>query len=145
MKGGGSVPDTTENRAEPWLNVSSLVIEVTRRCNLKCEHCLRGDAEDMDMDPELMAAFLKNVRHVGEVTFSGGEPSINLQAIRSFYRICDEYGIPVDGFFVATNGVANQAGPCCPPGGALPAAAGAVRPPGQPRSVRRGALPRHVP
>lgn len=106
------MPDTTENRAEPWLDVSSLVVEVTRRCNLKCEHCLRGDAEDMDMDPELMATFLKNVKHVGEVTFSGGEPSINLQAIRSFYRICDEYGIPVDGFFVATNGVANQAELC---------------------------------
>ena len=29
--------------------VESLVIEVTRRCNMRCEHCLRGDAQNLDI------------------------------------------------------------------------------------------------
>ena len=28
-------------------NVNDLMVEVTRRCNLTCEHCLRGDARDV--------------------------------------------------------------------------------------------------
>jgi len=34
-------------------NVSNLMIEVTRRCNMCCDHCLRGDAQDLDLDIHL--------------------------------------------------------------------------------------------
>lgn len=29
--------------------VSSLIIEITRRCNMACEHCLRGNAQNLDI------------------------------------------------------------------------------------------------
>lgn len=97
-----------EGASRPLLDVHFLSIETTRRCNLACEHCLRGKAQHADMPEELLDRFLSNVSHVGEVTFSGGEPSLALPIIRAFYRICEKRGIPVDSFFVATNGVANQ-------------------------------------
>ena len=28
--------------------MSDIVIEVTRRCNMACKHCLRGEAENLD-------------------------------------------------------------------------------------------------
>ncbi len=34
------------------MRVYSLILEVTRRCNMCCAHCLRGDAEDIDMEKE---------------------------------------------------------------------------------------------
>lgn len=30
----------------------NLVIEVTRKCNLSCDHCLRGCSQNMDMKKE---------------------------------------------------------------------------------------------
>ena len=29
---------------------NTVIIEVTRRCNMSCPHCLRGDAQNVDMD-----------------------------------------------------------------------------------------------
>ena len=32
------------------LNIDSLIIEVTRKCNMQCEHCLRGAAQRKTID-----------------------------------------------------------------------------------------------
>lgn len=34
------------------INVHTLIVEVTRRCNMTCKHCLRGDAQSLDMQKE---------------------------------------------------------------------------------------------
>lgn len=31
------------------INASSLILEVTRKCNLHCAHCLRGDAHSVSI------------------------------------------------------------------------------------------------
>lgn len=102
------MPEENSQGRRPWLDVSSLMIEVTRRCNLDCDHCLRGDAENADMNARTLDTFLRHVKRISTVTFSGGEPSLNIPLIREFYRLCDKYDIPVYSFFVATNGMANQ-------------------------------------
>lgn len=33
------------------INTNQFVIEVTRRCNLACDHCARGEAQDIDLQP----------------------------------------------------------------------------------------------
>jgi len=35
---------------KPKLTFESLAIETTRRCNMKCAHCFRGDAQNVDID-----------------------------------------------------------------------------------------------
>ena len=65
------------------IGVRSLILEVTRRCNMCCDHCLRGDAQDLDMQKETVDALLEQVGSIGGVTFSGGEPLLNYPQNRS--------------------------------------------------------------
>lgn len=95
-------------KRKPKLEIDSFVLEVTRRCNMACDHCLRGGPHPGDLDPRLLRRFLSRVACIGEVTFTGGEPSLNIGVMRKFYEICEQYRIPVGGFFVATNGKENQ-------------------------------------
>ena len=32
----------------------NLMLEVTRRCNLQCEHCMRGEAQNIDMPTKIL-------------------------------------------------------------------------------------------
>lgn len=57
------------------LNIYNLVLEVTRRCNMCCAHCLRGEAQNMDMQKETIDKLLDQTDSISMVTFSGGEPS----------------------------------------------------------------------
>lgn len=34
--------------------IDDLILEVTRRCNMCCLHCLRGEAENLDADIDLI-------------------------------------------------------------------------------------------
>ena len=68
-----------------------VVIEVTRRCNMCCAHCLRGDAEAVDIQERYIDAFLDsfaNAGYISSLTFTGGEISLNIPAIR--YTYCDD-------------------------------------------------------
>lgn len=41
-------------------SANNVFIEVTRRCNMCCAHCLRGDAESIDIQEKYIDAFLDN-------------------------------------------------------------------------------------
>lgn len=41
-----------------------VVIEITRRCNMCCAHCLRGDAEAVDIQERYIDAFLDSFADV---------------------------------------------------------------------------------
>jgi len=88
------------------MNLNNLIIEVTRRCNMECEHCMRGDAQNKDITREILVNFLvdNDIEYISSVTFTGGEPSLNIQAIEDFMEICKGNHIEVGGFYVATNG-----------------------------------------
>lgn len=88
--------------------VYDLVLEVTRRCNMCCEHCLRGDAQDLDMSRETIDAVLDTIDIIHCVTFSGGEPSLNLPIIEYFFERAEALGKLPYSFFIATNGMENQ-------------------------------------
>lgn len=53
----------------------NLVLEVGRKCNLRCEHCLRGEAEELTMPIETAKAILDGISAIGFITFTGGEPA----------------------------------------------------------------------
>ena len=64
---------------------NSVFIEVTRRCNMCCAHCLRGDAESIDIQEKYIDAFLDSFEkgaYISSLTFTGGEISLNIPAIR---------------------------------------------------------------
>lgn len=68
------------------MDIQNLVLEITRRCNMHCAHCLRGEAEDKDMDFAVIDRILELADSVQSVTFTGGEPSLYIPAIRYFFE-----------------------------------------------------------
>ena len=85
------------------VSISSLVIEVTRKCNMECDHCMRGKAENLDMDLNLVRSFFSQVESIGALTFTGGEPSLVPHIIDGIIEIAKEMQIPVDSFYIVTN------------------------------------------
>ena len=82
----------------------SLNFEVTRKCNMSCQHCLRGEAQNKDISPLVIDNALENVEGIGTIVFSGGEPSLNVWAIEYILEQVKKRNIPVSSFFVMTNG-----------------------------------------
>lgn len=56
-----------------------LAIETTRKCNLKCDHCMRGLSQNIDLTPEIVDFILENdeIKRISHICFSGGEPTLN--------------------------------------------------------------------
>ena len=88
-------------------NLGDLAIEVTRRCNMSCAHCLRGEAQNMDIDKKYIDKLLEDVSNISYILFTGGEPSLNIEAIEYTLQRCQELNISVGGFYIVTNGKNN--------------------------------------
>lgn len=82
----------------------NLALEVTRRCNMQCKHCLRGDAQDADMSFDTIDAALNGVTSIDCLTLTGGEPTLNISAMQHALDYCKQHDILLYGFFIATNG-----------------------------------------
>ena len=87
-------------------NFDNLIFEITRKCNMKCAHCLRGNAQNKNMNKEVMLEALRNVSYINSVTFGGGEPTLNLDMILYFIECCKILDIEVGNFYIVTNGKA---------------------------------------
>ena len=84
--------------------VYELVLEVTRRCNMSCEHCLRGDAQNFDMTKEMVDEIFESIDNIGTIIFTGGEPLLNVEIIAYALEVVKKKQISVSSFFLATNG-----------------------------------------
>lgn len=90
------------------LYIKNLCIEITRRCNMRCAHCMRGDAESVDISLKHISNLLRHVRHIHHFNITGGEPSLNVRAIRHILGRVRAYGITVNDFYIVTNGAATS-------------------------------------
>ncbi len=86
------------------MDISNLVIEITRRCNMACSHCLRGEQENNNIDFKYIDSLLSQVNSISSVTFSGGEPSLYTEAIEYFLNVAKRKRIEINEFYIATNG-----------------------------------------
>ena len=86
------------------ISVRDLVFEVTRRCNMHCAHCLRGEPQNLDMTTEIMDRTLDQVDQIGWLLFSGGEPSLNSKMIRYAVDQVIRKQKNLESFYIVTNG-----------------------------------------
>ena len=86
------------------ITIPNLIIEITRKCNLSCRHCLQGNPQNLDIDIKYIDTLLAGISEISIVTFTGGEPFLNPTAIQEFIRICKNRKIRVSNFYIATNG-----------------------------------------
>ena len=69
-----------------------------------CAHCMRGDAENIDINPAYIDKFFEHVESIGNLTFTGGEPTLNLDAIEHTLEVVKARNIHVSSFYLVTNG-----------------------------------------
>jgi hypothetical protein len=89
------------------VNLMNLCIEITRRCNLECVHCLRGPAEDVTISKSTIDTLLDKVRQITFLTITGGEPSLACDEIDYLLKGLKAHNINPSKFYLVTNGQQN--------------------------------------
>lgn len=85
-------------------------IEVTRRCNQQClNYCMRGARQNLDIPMEFIDLFLdlerNHYQYIEHLTFSGGEPTLNAEAILYTVNKIISNKLPVFHLSLMTNGL----------------------------------------
>lgn len=86
------------------IKVDELVIEITRKCNMCCAHCLRGPAEDINISDDVIDRICQDICSIGTIIFTGGEPSLYPEAMDRILKQCKKHNIIVGSFYLVTNG-----------------------------------------
>lgn len=86
------------------LQLNEFAIEITRKCNMKCAHCLRGEAQKRDIHKKYITKALEDISSIGTLTITGGEPTLNIPAIRFILEELKRLEIPVSNFYIVVNG-----------------------------------------
>jgi len=86
------------------LTIYHLVLEVTRKCNMRCSHCMRGNPQRLTMSRDVLWHTLKDVSSISTITFTGGEPSLAPQVLEDAMDIIRDCRIELGGFDIVTNG-----------------------------------------
>lgn len=84
---------------------NQLTVEMTRKCNMACAHCLRGDAENVDLTNMDIDGVLDQAEAIGRLIITGGEPLLNLRAMQHLTNGIARRGIPLMRVQVVTNGL----------------------------------------
>lgn len=72
---------------------------------MKCRHCFRGDAQDIDIDFATIDALVEQAAKFYGLSFTGGEPTLNVPAMQHTLDALRNQGIPLHSVEIATNGV----------------------------------------
>ena len=89
-----------------------LGLEVTRKCNLRCAHCMRGDAQHLSMSTAGRKKILDSSEEIRTILFTGGEPFLEPDIIeyvvdqvieRNFECFC--MGVVTNGTIMNNNGI----------------------------------------
>ena len=82
----------------------TFAFEVTRRCNLKCGHCIRGDAQQLTLRKEYVDAVLNQTPMIVNVVLTGGEPFLEPELVEYIVDGIIKRKIYVGTFQSVTNG-----------------------------------------
>lgn len=86
------------------IGFSSVAFEITRKCNFACEHCIRGDAQNVDMPKEVIDAFFDQISELQEIVFAGGEPLLNLEGMDYVINQSIKRDLPLYSLVFTSNG-----------------------------------------
>jgi organic radical activating enzyme len=84
----------------------NLIIEVTRECNLRCDHCLRGEPENKSIQEKNVISLFKQIENgeINTLTLTGGEPALRPDKIQMILDVAKIYNVEIRNFYIATNG-----------------------------------------
>lgn len=61
-----------------YVNIS---VELTRKCNMACPHCMRGEAQNKTITKEVVDSLCRSLTKVVQFTITGGEPFLELDRL----------------------------------------------------------------
>lgn len=99
-----SITKKTNKSITQKVSYDQLVLEITRRCNMHCEHCLRGDAQNKDMPFEIAKQALDSAKQIRTLTLTGGEPTLNIILMEQILEYAKQIQLPITNFYIVTNG-----------------------------------------
>jgi hypothetical protein len=87
----------------PKIQIQNLAVEITRKCNKRCRHCLRGGAQKRSTTTEIIDKVLAAADFIKCVVPTGGEPFLEPDLTA---HLISEAGRKdeLTTFFIATNG-----------------------------------------
>lgn len=89
---------------EVTLPLYNLMIEVTRKCNLKCEHCMRGEPQNIDMSEDVLKEIFRQVKEIYHLSLTGGEPFLAPQVIENMVDVIIDRKIRIHRCTTVDNG-----------------------------------------
>ena len=90
------------------MELENLYLEVTRNCTLECEHCLRGEKQQENMNITTLENSLREVKKIGTLLLTGGEPLLNIKVLEALPKIIKKYSIVIKRIGIITNGTVNS-------------------------------------
>lgn len=80
------------------------LVEITRKCNLQCKHCLRGETQNTTITKEIIDNYFDNIGSIETLNFTGGEPLLAIDEIEYTIDKIIKDKINVIGLAIITNG-----------------------------------------
>lgn len=91
-----------------------ILFEITRKCNLKCAHCMRGEMQPISMKKEVIDKMFEISSGIDEVFLTGGEPFLEPDLVEYIVNKIIENDYDVTQISVITNGtILNDRGIRC--------------------------------
>jgi len=86
--------------------ITCLAIELTRRCNMNCPHCAKGEPQNIDISKELIDKTFEEISnmYVRAIRITGGEPFLNPDGLKYLVDSIINHKIKVHNIEVFTNG-----------------------------------------
>jgi hypothetical protein len=82
-----------------------LSVELTRRCNATCEHCVRGESQNLSINRSYIDDLLEKVGGIRYLAVTGGEPSLAAQEIIYLLESLKKGLIDFHHGYLVTNGL----------------------------------------
>ena len=84
--------------------LKGLELETTRKCNLKCAHCMKGEAQNITITKEIIDRLFEEIGDCEEITLLGGEPLLEIDIIDYLVDCIIKYRWNISHFSLTTNG-----------------------------------------
>lgn len=81
-----------------------LGIEISRKCNLNCAHCMRGISSNISISTDLIDRLFDEVILADMLVISGGEPFLCYEEIKSLCEIIKRKCVQISAVTIVTNG-----------------------------------------
>lgn len=84
--------------------LTNLVLEITKKCNFSCAHCLRGDAKNEEINLDVLPKIFNKDTIIQNLELTGGEVFFNPKLLNHLVEYIINSGVNIANLSVITNG-----------------------------------------